>query len=113
MANRKAKDAGVAERVRFEERDGAKGLPQNYDIISTFDVVHDAVDPGRLMKGIRESLNDGGTYICFDTNCSDKLEENVGPLGAMSHGFSMMYCMTTSLANDGAGWDHSACTYPN
>ena len=103
LANQKAKDAGVAERVHFEERDGAKGLPQKYDIISTFDVVHDAVDPGGLMKGICESLNDGGTYICLDINCSDKLEENAGPLGAMFHGFSMMYCMTTSLANDGVG----------
>jgi hypothetical protein len=32
-----------------------------------------------------------------------KLEENVGPLGAMFLSFSVLYCMTTSLAGDGAG----------
>ena len=41
--------------------------------------------------------------ICLDINCSDKLEENIGPLGAMFHGFSVGYCMTTSLANNGVG----------
>jgi hypothetical protein len=39
----------------------------------------------------------------LDINCSDRLEENAGPLGAMFHGFSVFYCMTTSLANGGVG----------
>ncbi len=43
------------------------------------------------------------TYVCLDVNCSDKLEENAGPLGAFFHGVSIMYCMTTSLANGGEG----------
>lgn len=72
-------------------------------MVSTFDVVHDAVDPLGLLKGIRQGLKDDGIYICLDINCSDKLEENVGPLGAMFHGFSVTYCMTTSLANGSAG----------
>ena len=42
-------------------------------------------------------------YVCLDINCSDKLEENANPLGAMFHGVSVFYCMTTSLANNGAG----------
>jgi hypothetical protein len=41
--------------------------------------------------------------VCLDINCSDKLEENANPLGAMFHGVSVFYCMTTSLANNGAG----------
>jgi hypothetical protein len=40
-----------------------------------------------------------------DINCSDKLEENIGPLGSLFHGFSVLYCMTTSLAWGGAGLD--------
>jgi hypothetical protein len=39
----------------------------------------------------------------MDIYCSDKLEENIGPLGALFHGFSVLYCMTTSLASGGAG----------
>jgi SAM-dependent methyltransferase len=66
-------------------------------------VVHDAVDPLQLLQSVRRALRPGGTYVCLDINCSGKLEENANPLGAMFHGVSVFYCMTTSLANNGAG----------
>ncbi|HYR88430.1 MAG TPA: methyltransferase domain-containing protein [Terriglobia bacterium] len=95
--------AGVSDRVKFKQWDVAKGLPEKYDVISTFDVVHDAVDPLGLIRSIRQALNPGGRYVCLDINCSDKLEENAGPLGALFQGVSILYCMTTSLAHNGAG----------
>src|ERR1700757_3827463 len=102
-ATANAREAGVSDRVRFEERDVSKGLPAQFDVITTFDVVHDAVDPLQLLQSIRKALRPGGVYVCLDINCSDKLEENANPLGAMFHGISVFYCMTTSLANNGAG----------
>jgi SAM-dependent methyltransferase len=102
-ATERATAAGVGDRVRFEHRDVSKGLPEQFDVITTFDVIHDAVDPLGLLRAIRQALRPGGTYVCLDINCSDKLEENAGPLGAMFHGFSVLYCMTTSLARGGAG----------
>ncbi len=103
LATAKAQAAGVADRVRFQQLDAAKGIPEQFDVITTFEVVHDAVDPLGLLTAIRQALNPGGIYVCLDVNCSDKLEENHGPLGAMFHGFSVLYCMTTSLAHGGAG----------
>jgi 2-polyprenyl-3-methyl-5-hydroxy-6-metoxy-1,4-benzoquinol methylase len=103
LARRNAELAGVADRVRFEHLDASESIPAEYDIITTFDVVHDAADPRRLLRTIREALKPDGIYVCLDINCSDKLEENAGPLGAYFHGASIMYCMTTSLANDGEG----------
>jgi SAM-dependent methyltransferase len=102
-ARENARAAGVDGRVRFEERDVSRGLPAEFDVIATFDVVHDAVDPPGLLTAIRRALRPNGVYVCLDINCSDKLEENAGPLGAMFHGFSVLYCMTTSLANGGEG----------
>jgi SAM-dependent methyltransferase len=102
-ATANGREAGVSDRVRFEERDVSKGLPAQFDVITTFDVVHDAVDPLQLLQSIRGALRPGGVYVCLDINCSDKLEENANPLGAMFHGVSVFYCMTTSLANNGAG----------
>ena len=101
MANARA--AGVADRVRFAQRDVSKGLPELYDVITTFDVVHDAVDPVGLLRTIRQGLRVDGVYVCLDINCSEKLEENRGPLGALFYGFSVLYCMTTSLAGGGMG----------
>ena len=89
--------------MRFEERDVSKGLPGKYHVITTFDVVHDAVDPLGLLRTIRNSLHPDGVYVCLDINCGDTLDKNLNPFGAMFHGVSTLYCMTTSLANGGAG----------
>jgi 2-polyprenyl-3-methyl-5-hydroxy-6-metoxy-1,4-benzoquinol methylase len=75
-ATANAQAAGVADRVRFAQHDGSQGLPEQYDVITTFDVVHDAVDPVGLLRTIRQGLRADGIYVCLDVNCSDKLEEN-------------------------------------
>jgi len=102
-ARNNAKEAGVEERVRFEERDAAAGLPEHFDVITTFDVVHDAVDPLGMLRSIREGLRPNGRYLCLDINCSADPTENVGPIASLLYGFSLLYCMTTSLAEDGEG----------
>jgi SAM-dependent methyltransferase len=98
-----AKENGVDDRVTFETRDVADGLPDRFDVITTFDVIHDAIDPLGILRAIRSALHDDGIYVCLDINCSDRVEENAGPLGTTFYGFSVLYCMTTSLARDGEG----------
>ena len=61
------------------------------------------MDPVAVLRSIFRALKPDGIYVCLDVNCSDKLEENTGPLGSMFHGISILYCMTTSLASGGAG----------
>ncbi|MBI2886272.1 MAG: class I SAM-dependent methyltransferase, partial [Chloroflexi bacterium] len=102
-ATRNARAAGVGKRVRFQHLDVSKGIPEKFDVISTWDVIHDMVDPRGALKSIRQALRDGGTYLLLDINCSDRLEENIGPLGALFYGCSVLYCMTTSLAGKGEG----------
>ena len=103
QARANATAAGVADRVTFVQLDAAHGLPEQYDLITTFDVVHDAVDPRGLLRAIRSALAADGRYLCLEINCSARLEENAGPLGALFHGFSLLYCMTSSLAAGGEG----------
>jgi SAM-dependent methyltransferase len=98
-----AKRAGVDDRVRFELLDVTKGLPDTYDVVTTFDVIHDAADPAGLIKAIRAGTKPDGSYLMLEINCADRHEDNVGPLAAMFYGISVFYCMTTSLANGGAG----------
>ena len=98
-----AEREGVSDRVSFEVRDVAEGLDEKFDVISTFDVVHDAVDPVGLLKGIRSGLADDGHYLLLDINCADDPVDNQGPLAALFYGFSVTYCMTTSLADGGVG----------
>jgi SAM-dependent methyltransferase len=98
-----AQQAGVAERVRFQQMDASQGLPEQYDIITTFDVIHDAAKPRELLRAIRAALQPDGRYVCLEINAAETLEQNAGPLGSFLYGFSVLYCMTSSLAEHGEG----------
>jgi SAM-dependent methyltransferase len=103
QARRAAAEAGVADRISYQVMDATAGLPDSFDVITTFDVVHDAVDPLGLLRSIQDALRPGGSYLCLEINCSDQATGNVGPIAALLYGFSVMYCMTTSLAEGGEG----------
>ena len=103
LARRAATDAGVHDRVRFELLDAASGIPERFDVISTFDVVHDAIDPDALARAIKQALVDDGIYFLLEVNSADDPAENIGPLATLMYGCSLLYCMTTSLAHGGHG----------
>lgn len=94
---------GLTERIDVEVGEVEEGLPGEFDVVSAFDVVHDAVDPRRFAEEVRESLTTGGSFVCLETNCADEHMANDGPVAATFYGYSVLYCLSTSLANDGAG----------
>jgi SAM-dependent methyltransferase len=104
-----AERAGVADRVGFKLLDVAEGLPGEYDLITTFDVIHDAVDPLAVIRAIRGALRRDGSYLLLEINCADRREDNVGPIPALFYGFSVFYCLTTSLAHGGEGLGTCGC----
>ena len=103
QARRAAAEAGLAGRIGYQVLDAAAGLPASFDVVTTFDVVHDAVDPLGLLRSIRDALRPGGRYLCLEINCSDRAAANTGPIATLLYGFSVLYCMTTSLAEGGEG----------
>jgi SAM-dependent methyltransferase len=93
-----AQSAGVADRVHYVCRNVAQGLPEQYDIIMSFDVLHHATNVVDFMRAIRASLNPGGIYVCQEAMCSDKLEENIGPGGVMLYGAGVFGCVPQVLS---------------
>lgn len=102
-ATRRAEQAGVSDRVSFVQLDAASGLEQRYDIITTFDVVHDAARPDALLTSIHAALVPDGVYVCLEINSSPSLEENINPLGALLLSCSVLFCMSVSLGEGGVG----------
>jgi SAM-dependent methyltransferase len=98
-----ARAEGVADRVRFELLDVCDGLPERYDVVTAFDVVHDSADPLGLLRAVGESLPDKGIFVCLEMSCSDRLEDNAGTVGTILSTVSLLYCMPSSLAASGAG----------
>jgi ubiquinone/menaquinone biosynthesis C-methylase UbiE len=91
--------------VRFEKRDAATlDGSEQFDVITTFDAVHDQARPDLVLHGIARSLQPDGVYLCVDVAASSILSENLThPLGPLIYTISCMHCMTVSLAQRGMG----------
>ncbi|HEV2404257.1 MAG TPA: methyltransferase domain-containing protein [Ktedonobacterales bacterium] len=102
-ATANASAAGLADRVSFHALDASAGLPGTFDVIFTSDVVHDAAQPVTLLRAIRAALTPEGVYVCIEPATEETLEQRAGLRGAFLYGASILYCMTTSLAQGGVG----------
>jgi SAM-dependent methyltransferase len=98
-----AKEEGIIDRVHIHNARSDVMNDRSYDFITTFDVVHDSVDPQGLIKDVRRALRPDGTYLMMEINASGSLENNLHPMGKLFYSISTMYCMTVSLAHGGAG----------
>jgi len=103
-ARNNAAEAGLSDRVKFIQL-SADSIPSEpkYDLICTFDCIHDMVNPRGALTAIRNALSNEGVYLWTEPNCSDKLEENIGLVGRLFHNISPLHCMTVSLAHGGEG----------
>lgn len=77
-----------------------------FDLITTFDVIHDAAHPQPLLNAIYQALKTDGTFLCEDIRSFPTFQRNLEdhPLAGLLYGFSIMVCMSSSLStSDGAG----------
>lgn len=74
-----------------------------FDLITTFDVIHDLPDPRAGLSRIRDALAEDGVYLMMEPEASSNLEDNLDQRGALLYGISALHCMTQSLAIGGAG----------
>ncbi|HEX7049935.1 MAG TPA: class I SAM-dependent methyltransferase [Longimicrobiales bacterium] len=106
-ARAQAEAAGLGN-VTFEARDlsdfDETAEPAAFDLVTTFDAVHDQARPAALLRGIARTLRPDGVYLMQDIRASSDLRGNLDhPLGALLYTISCMHCMTVSLAQGGEG----------
>jgi 2-polyprenyl-3-methyl-5-hydroxy-6-metoxy-1,4-benzoquinol methylase len=78
--------------------------PGAYDLVTTFDAVHDQARPAALLRGIARTLKPDGVYLMQDIRASSHLHGNMDhPLAPFLYTISCMHCMTVSLAQGGDG----------
>lgn len=78
--------------------------PEAFDLVTTFDAVHDQARPLNVLKGIERTLRSDGVYLMQDIHASSHVHENIDhPLGAFLYTVSCMHCMSVSLAQGGEG----------
>ena len=91
--------------VRFEVKDvTALEEKASYDLITTFDAVHDQADPAAVLKGIADALKDDGVYLMQDIAGSSHVHNyHDHPISPYLYTISTMHCMTVSLSQGGEG----------
>ncbi|MDX1382057.1 MAG: class I SAM-dependent methyltransferase [Thermoanaerobaculia bacterium] len=83
-------------------------LPEDgsFELITTFDVIHDSTHPAQLIAAIRKSLPEDGTWLCADIKGKPTFAENLrdNPIAPIGYAFSILICMSAALSlPDGAG----------
>ncbi len=100
-ARANAAAAGVEDRVRFEIASATDFRGSGYDLIASFDSLHDLGDPAACARQVRSALADDGTWLIVEPSAGDRVEENLHPLGRLQYAFSNLVCMPGSLSQPG------------
>ena len=106
-ARRNAREAGVADRVRFEVRDAANpGLGErSYDLVAAFECIHDLPQPVETLSAMRRLAAEDGFVLVADNAVEEGFSAPGGEIERLLYGSSVLVCLPTGRAHD-----HSAET---
>jgi ubiquinone/menaquinone biosynthesis C-methylase UbiE len=100
VARDRAAEAGVSDRTEFEVA-GADGFSgTGFDLVTTFDALHDMGDPVGAARHVYEALADDGTWMVVEPAAGDHVEDNLTPVGRAYYGFSTLLCTPASLSQE-------------
>jgi SAM-dependent methyltransferase len=99
-ANERARQAGVAERCRFEVASAKAFKGCGYDLVTIFDALHDMGDPVGATRHVLSTLKKDGTLMIVEPFAGDRVEENLNPVGRAYYAGSTMICTPCSLAQE-------------
>jgi SAM-dependent methyltransferase len=100
QARQRAQEAGVADRVTFEVAPAQEFGGTGYDLVTTFDALHDMGDPVGAARHVRSAIADDGTWMVVEPMAGDSVQENLNAVGRVYYGFSTLLCSPASLSQD-------------
>jgi 2-polyprenyl-3-methyl-5-hydroxy-6-metoxy-1,4-benzoquinol methylase len=100
-ASKRAAEQGVASSATFEVASARDFDGGPYDLVTTFDCLHDMGDPLGAARHIREQLAPDGTWMIVEPAAGDTVESNLNPVGRVYYSFSAFLCVPNALSQDG------------
>ena len=100
LAKRKAREAGLSDRLTFEVAPAASFPGGGYDLVAVFDSLHDMGDPVGAAKHVKQALASDGTWLIIEPIAGDSVEQNLNPVGRAYYAFSSFLCVPNSLSQD-------------
>ena len=102
VARKRAAEAGLGDRVRFEVAAADAFTGTGYDLVCMFDALHDMGDPVGVAAHIRQALGEDGTWLLVEPAAGDTLEDNLNVVGRVFYSASTMICTPASKSQPGA-----------
>lgn len=96
-----AEAAGLTRRVEFRVADAKAPLPGRFDLICFFDCLHDLGHPVAAARRAREALAQDGTLMLVEPYASDRVEENLTPVGRVYYTGSTWLCCAHAISEGG------------
>jgi 2-polyprenyl-3-methyl-5-hydroxy-6-metoxy-1,4-benzoquinol methylase len=100
-ARRLALEAGLADRVTFAVEAAEALAGRGYDLVTSFDCLHDMGDPVAVGRHVRAALAADGTWLIVEPRAGDTVEDNLNPVGRAYYAFSTLLCTPSSLSQEG------------
>jgi len=100
-ARKRAAEAGVSDRVRFEVGSAQDFPGAQYDLVCIFDALHDMGDPVGAARHICDSLAEDGTWLLVEPMAVEGLEHNVNPVSRIFYAGAVGICTPAAEAQAG------------
>ena len=101
LARKRAADDGVGNRASFEVASAQTFSGVGYDLVTTFDCLHDMGDPLGAARHIRQVIAPDGHWLIVEPAATDSVEGNLNPVGRIYYSFSAFLCVPGALAQPG------------
>lgn len=88
---------GLSDRVRFEVARAKDIEEDGFDLVTSFDCLHDMGDPRGCSAHVKRILKDDGAWMIVEPIAGDRPEDNFNPVGRLYYNASTMICVPTSL----------------
>jgi 2-polyprenyl-3-methyl-5-hydroxy-6-metoxy-1,4-benzoquinol methylase len=93
-----AREAGLADRVRFTVLDAADpDLPGRYDLVTIFEALHDMARPVEALAAARGMLAEGGSVVVADEPVADEFAVPASEMERYAYGWSVVSCLPSAM----------------
>jgi SAM-dependent methyltransferase len=100
-ARKRAAEEGLDDRMRFEVASAQTFTGGPFDLVTTFDALHDMGDPLGAARHVLEQLAEDGTWMIVEPFAGATVNDNLNPVGRIYYSFSTFLCVPNALSQEG------------
>jgi ubiquinone/menaquinone biosynthesis C-methylase UbiE len=101
-ARERALKASVTDRVEFEVASATTFNGTGFDLVTSFDCLHDMGDPVAAARHIRSVIAPDGCWMLVEPAAADDPMDDPTPVARLYYGFSTLLCVPNALSQGGA-----------